>query len=422
MRKACLIIVASVAMAVAGCTKAAEDPAFGDKVRAYLLAHPEVIQEAVEKLQEKKDAEAATAAKAALQTQRQALERDLRDFVANPTGRITVTEFYDYRCPHCINAAPAVLGIIHDNPDVRFVFKELPIFGAISEHAARAAIAVKAAGGDYVGFYRTLMQTKGLNDQTVDRLVRGYGVDPAAIEHADIRDKADAQLADVHKLAEALDIEGTPTFVVGDTFVAGGGHRRPQGRHRQGAVGGEGGLSGRRLTFGQDIAADAGFRLPSPWMGEGPGMGVERFRKKLGRRNRRCGQSRQQRRREGATPNPCPSPIQGEGKHAPSDQSRQRGGRVGVQLAGHAAGQVGVAAGDHRVLHRAGHADGVLCLGDGGVGDDAIAAELHGRRRLGTPCRRRRPPGPGPWPAPRSGGCSPGSAPRGPSRSGRPAA
>src|SRR6202000_1390385 len=111
------------------CSKS--DQAFDTRVHDYIISHPEVIQEAIAKLQAKQDAEAATQAKAAIAQHRQALERDPRDFVANPGGRITVTEFYDYRCPHCINAAPAVLKIIHDQPDVRFVFKEFPIFGDV---------------------------------------------------------------------------------------------------------------------------------------------------------------------------------------------------------------------------------------------------------------------------------------------------
>ena len=77
---------------------------------------------------------------------RAALERDPRDFVANPNGKVTVTEFYDYRCPHCINIAPKVVGLIRSQPDVRFVFKEMPIFGATSEHAARAALGRQGAG------------------------------------------------------------------------------------------------------------------------------------------------------------------------------------------------------------------------------------------------------------------------------------
>jgi len=221
MRLPSLLLATTLSLAVAGCSRAQEDAAFGAKVRAYLLAHPEVIEEAVQRLQDKRQETAAAKAKAALTQERPALEHDSRDFVANPAGKITVTEFYDYRCPHCINAAPAVLKIIQDNPDVRFVFKEMPIFGAVSEHAARTAIAVRKAGGDYLGLYRTLMSTRGLDDGAIDRIARAQGVDPAKVEQGAPREAADTQIEDVHRLAEALAVDGTPTFVIGDTIVPG---------------------------------------------------------------------------------------------------------------------------------------------------------------------------------------------------------
>lgn len=220
-RQTIIALAALSSFAIAGCSRAQDDPAFDAKVRAYLLAHPEVIEEAVQKLQDQRDADAAAKTKLALEHDRQALEHDPRDFVANPNGKITVTEFFDYRCPHCINAAPAVLKIIHDNPDVRFVFKEFPIFGAVSEHAARAAIAVKQAGGDYLGLYQTLMSTRGLDDAEIDKIAREKGVDPARTEQGPSRIAADAQLADDKKLATELDVEGTPTFIIGDTVVPG---------------------------------------------------------------------------------------------------------------------------------------------------------------------------------------------------------
>ena len=130
---------------------------FGQRVRAYLLAHPEVFQEAAQRLQAKDAADEADVmrrGRAQIPRLRAAIERDPADFVANPNGRVTVTEFYDYRCPHCVNAAPKVLDLIAAHPEVRFVFKETPIFGPTSEHAARAALAVKAAGGDGLAFYR----------------------------------------------------------------------------------------------------------------------------------------------------------------------------------------------------------------------------------------------------------------------------
>ena len=217
MRSRFLAVAAVCALALAGCSKPQEDKAFGEKVRAYLLEHPEVIQEAIGKLQDKQIAQAREQYKAAIVANRQALERDPRDFVANPNGKITVTEFYDYRCAHCINAAPKVLDLIKANPDIRFVFKELPIFGAESDRAARAAIAVKAKGGDYVGLYQAFMSARPLNDGVIDATLRKNGIEPAAIDTPE----ANRQLADIQKLASKLGIEGTPAFVVGDRLIPG---------------------------------------------------------------------------------------------------------------------------------------------------------------------------------------------------------
>ena len=220
--RAILPAALAAAVALGACTPSpASDKAFDDKVKAYILSHPEVIGEAIQKLEAKMaadDAAAQTKAATALPALRAALERDPRDFTANPKGAITVTEFYDYRCPHCINAAPKVLALIHDNPDVRFVFKEMPIFGPTSEHAAKAALAVKQAGGDYLGLYKTFMATRPLNDAAVDQIAQRFGA-----RAADLRSDpaAQAQLADTAALFQKLDLGGTPAFIIGDTIVPG---------------------------------------------------------------------------------------------------------------------------------------------------------------------------------------------------------
>jgi protein-disulfide isomerase len=199
--------VAAAALLVSACSKS--DAAFDAKVHDYLLAHPEVIQQAMAKLQAQQDQQAAAQAKVAIAQNRQSLEHDPRDFVANPSGRVTVTEFYDYRCPHCINAAPAVLKIIHDQPDVRFVFKEFPIFGDVSEHAAAGAIVLKQQGGDVLSLYRDLMATHPLDDAAVDRILRGHGVDPAKLDDPAVHALAEQEILAVRKLAIDLGIEGT---------------------------------------------------------------------------------------------------------------------------------------------------------------------------------------------------------------------
>src|SRR5665213_2974052 len=71
---------------------------------------------------------------------------------------------------------------VHDNPDVRFVFKEFPIFGAVSEKAAAGAIAVKKAGGDELGLYRDLMAARPLDETSIDPILRAHHVDPASLD------------------------------------------------------------------------------------------------------------------------------------------------------------------------------------------------------------------------------------------------
>ncbi|WP_374468424.1 DsbA family protein [Phenylobacterium sp.] len=209
----------TAALALSACQKQ-PDAAFGEKVRAYLLEHPEVLEEVAMKLNEKKQAEAIKASTAAIDKNRAALERDPRDFVANPNGRVTVVEFFDYRCGYCKVVAPEVTKLIQENPDVRFVFKELPIFGEVSDTAAKLALtpAVKAKG---IEVYNRWMADKGLTEAALDRHLREVGIDPAAARTAAASPQIAKHLDDTQALARALGIQGTPAFVVGDTLIPG---------------------------------------------------------------------------------------------------------------------------------------------------------------------------------------------------------
>jgi protein-disulfide isomerase len=217
-----LVLAIAGLVMLAACHPATDSNAvFGQRVRAYLMAHPEVLQEASQQLQVNEDARVAAAqkkAEAQIPALRAAIERDPHDFVANQNGNVTVTEFYDYRCPHCEAMAPRLLALIHDHPDIRFVFKEMPIFGATSEHAAYAALAVKKAGGNYLGLYRTFMTTQPLDDGTVEKVAVASGA-----HSADIAPNAEntAQLARTNALFDKLALDGTPGFVVGDEILAG---------------------------------------------------------------------------------------------------------------------------------------------------------------------------------------------------------
>lgn len=224
MRRAPVLAVLGL-LALSACTRT-DDEAFGQKVRAYLLEHPEVLEEAVRKLDENRAAKTAAVQTKAVSQARAALERDGRDFVLGaPNAPITVVEFFDYRCGYCKSVAPEVLAMVQRERDVRFVFKEFPILpdsdtGAIgvSERAARAAIAAKAEG-KYLEVHRDLMAERALDDAAIERIVKKHGLDPAKLTEVGGGDVVDAQLADTHALAQAVGVNGTPTFIVGGSVI-----------------------------------------------------------------------------------------------------------------------------------------------------------------------------------------------------------
>jgi protein-disulfide isomerase len=214
-----LAAVAVAALTLSACEKVS-DAAFEQKVRAYLLEHPEVIEQAIHKLNETRQAEAIGAVAENLEKHRAALERDPRDFVANPKGDITVVEFFDYRCGYCKSAAPEMLKLIAENPDVRFVFKEWPIFGEESKVAAEVML-TPAAKPRTLELHKALMAEKSLDDDAIDRILTSAGVDPAAARKAGAAADIQRQLADGHELATSLGLEGTPAFIIGKKVIPG---------------------------------------------------------------------------------------------------------------------------------------------------------------------------------------------------------
>jgi len=208
---------------LAGCARQT-DEAFERRLHAYLLAHPEVIQEAAIKLREKQ----AKAAAHVLKNAQARLERDPRDLVANPDGVVTVVEFFDYRCAYCKAAAPDVAKLIKDNPDVRFVFKQYPVFGSVSDAAARMALTPQGKDKG-LALHESLMGQKALTDVRLDAVIGQLGLDPGAVREA-ARDPAiDAQIRDARALAQEIRITGTPTFILGGEVIAGADMARLRG-------------------------------------------------------------------------------------------------------------------------------------------------------------------------------------------------
>jgi protein-disulfide isomerase len=191
-------------------------------VREYLVSHPEVLMEALQAVEEKMRDEQDGRAKEALATRQKDLLEDAASPVGgNPKGDVTVVEFFDYRCPYCKQVHPAIVELLGQDQGIRFVYKEFPILGKESIFAGRAALAAQRQG-KYQPFHDALMSLKGqLSNDAVLKAAAGAGLDVEKLK-ADMESPeiADA-LKRTYELAQALEIRGTPAFVIGGKLLPG---------------------------------------------------------------------------------------------------------------------------------------------------------------------------------------------------------
>jgi protein-disulfide isomerase len=202
-----------------------ERDAFQAEVRAYLLEHPEVLMEAIAILEQRESAAQAAADVALAQNNADALFNDGHSWVGgNPDGDITLVEFMDYRCGYCRQAFPEVEQLLEMDGNIRFIVKELPILGEQSVLAAQFAIAVQQIHGDeaYKVIHDALMSLRSdVTPETLGRLADTFGHDPAPILARMSGPEVAAVIAENRALAQAMQITGTPTFVLEDTMLRG---------------------------------------------------------------------------------------------------------------------------------------------------------------------------------------------------------
>jgi protein-disulfide isomerase len=195
---------------------------FEQRVRTYLLEHPEVIADAINRLQERQAQQDTAQVTAELKAHADEVFRDPDSPVGgNPAGDVTLVEFFDYNCPYCRQMAPVMTQAEADDPQLRIVYKEFPILGPGSVIAAKAALAANKQG-KYVAFHRALYQIRGpVEEGKVLDAAATMGLDVGRLK-ADMQDPAIAGVVDRNlKLAQALRITGTPGFVAGDQILVG---------------------------------------------------------------------------------------------------------------------------------------------------------------------------------------------------------
>lgn len=184
-------------------------------IRDYILEHPEILPEAIQILQSR-------AKKAALTQNHTRLYNDGFSFVGgNKDGDVTLIEFFDYNCGFCKQALSTVERLKRNDPNLRIIYKEFPILAESSNVAAKAAMAA-IKQGKYEIFHIALLKNSGkLTEDRIFEIASNVGLDVALLARDMTSPVFERNIQINHALAQALDITGTPGFIVGDMVVSG---------------------------------------------------------------------------------------------------------------------------------------------------------------------------------------------------------
>lgn len=191
-----------------------ERAAFEELVRAYILEHPEVIPEAMQRLEQRE-------AQARIAPLRGALETPFPGAVlGNPQGRVTLVEFTDFACTYCRKSVEDIAALIAANPDLKVVVRELPIIAPESEPAARMALGA-AAQGRYAAFHEAMFAGSRPSAQSIDAAAGAAGLDLAAARRFGAQPQVQQELERNLALARQLGVNGTPAWIVGEELISG---------------------------------------------------------------------------------------------------------------------------------------------------------------------------------------------------------
>jgi protein-disulfide isomerase len=229
-----LLAPALFALALCGAPPPASAQSFSDSqrgdiqtiVRDYLLAHPEVLEEAMAELNKRQTAAEAEKQKASVATNAETIFNSPRGVVlGNKDGDVSFVEFFDYNCGYCKRAMADMLDLMKTDPKLKVVLKEFPVLSQGSVEAAQVAVAVRMqdpTGKKYLDFHQKLLGGRGAADKArAMAAAKEAGLDTARIEKDLASPEVRATIEENFKLAEAMGMNGTPSYVIGKQVVIG---------------------------------------------------------------------------------------------------------------------------------------------------------------------------------------------------------
>ena len=182
-------------------------------VKAYLARHPQVLIEAA-------DAYRARGRSQAVGANRPAIVQPFGNaWAGNPRGDVTIVQYFDYNCGYCRRNLPVIDQLVAADPNIRVVFRELPILSRESYAAAQLSL-VAAQRGRFHQFHQALYASGPISDAGIDGALQAAGITPAEARKAAATPAIEAELSRNLAMVDKLDLRGTPSWVVGDEVIS----------------------------------------------------------------------------------------------------------------------------------------------------------------------------------------------------------
>ena len=192
----------------------AQKEELGQYISQYLLDNPEVVVNSLNRYREDQERIALEAATAKVQSNMDYLTGTDSPSIGNPKADVTVVEFFDYNCGYCKRALPDIQKAVADDPNVRFVFKEMPILSPASRSAAEWALAAHKQG-KYFEYHTALMNDRGPKDEdNLARIAKELGLDVEQMKKDAASDAVSGAIDKVMTVTQEIGIQGTPAFII----------------------------------------------------------------------------------------------------------------------------------------------------------------------------------------------------------------
>ncbi|MBO9481667.1 DsbA family protein [Salinisphaera sp. G21_0] len=192
-------------------------------VREALMENPEIFIDVVNELKKREELAKSQAQNSVLTSNMAELFHGDDPFAGSSTPKLTIAYFGDVNCGFCKRQDPILEVLVNSYPDLKIIYKDMPILGPSSREAAALLLAARAEGNDaYLALHKELMSHRARHDSdSIASIVRKQGLDLEALKNAVVDDEIYKQLDRNIMLAQRLGITGTPALVFPDEVVRG---------------------------------------------------------------------------------------------------------------------------------------------------------------------------------------------------------